>query len=192
MAIIKSKTITLKNGKEVCFRTTTEDDIPKVLEYWEAIFQDDRFFHNTTEEIKEWLTPEKEREHIERHNNNPNNLLLMAEANGQFISMCAFESEDKLRTRHTGEVGISVLPEYRKMSLGTAMMQGILDWATTHPDIEKLSLEVWAKNTPAIGLYQKMGFIEEGRKVKEIKYADGTYDDCVCMYRFVKNIFNLK
>jgi RimJ/RimL family protein N-acetyltransferase len=65
-------------------------------------------------------------------------------------------------------------------------MQTMIDWATTNPVIEKLALGVWSKNAPAIALYQKMGFVEEGRKVKEVKYAEGTYDDCICMYQWVK------
>ena len=83
-------------------------------------------------------------------------------------------------------LGISILPDYRNNGLGTAIMQTMVDWATAHPIIEKLALGVWAENTPAVALYEKMGFTEEGRKVCEIKYANGQYDDCVCMYRFVK------
>jgi len=42
-----------------------------------------------------------------------------------------------------------------------------------------------ASNAGAIALYRKHGFIEEGRRYKEILFEDGTFDDDLSMYQFV-------
>lgn len=112
--------------------------------------------------------------------------MLVSRCDGRVVSFSNIWIGQRLRNRHVAQMGISILPEFRGMGLGTAVLQTMIDWAAAHPVIEKLALGVWAKNTPAIALYRKMGFIEEGRKIREVKYADGSYDDCICMYRFIK------
>lgn len=185
MAVIEPKTVTLKNGKKACIRTRKLEDSEQVLKYLDEVFLDDRFSMTTLEEFREQAAIEKANERAKLFYEHDDKLLLVTENDGQIVSMSDIECGEKERNRHVGHLGISILQEYRNKGLGTAIMQTMIKWTTEHPMIEKLALGVWAANTPAIALYKKMGFIEEGRKVKEVKYADGTYDDCICMYRFV-------
>ena len=185
MAAIEPKTVMLKNGQKACIRKRKLEDAEKVLNCVEEIFADDHFFMTTIEEIREKLTLEKYTERTELFNSHEQKLLLVAEVDGEIVSLSDVECGEKKRNQHVSQIGISILPEYRGNGLGAAVMQAMIDWATAHPVIEKLALGVWADNAPAIALYEKMGFIEEGRKVREVKYADGQYDDCICMYRFV-------
>lgn len=71
--------------------------------------------------------------------------------------------------------------------IGTALLQSVIDWAKENPVIEKVALGVLATNQPAIGLYKKMGFLQEGREIRAVKIADGKYVDMILMYSFVKN-----
>ena len=66
------------------------------------------------------------------------------------------------------------------------MLQCLLDWAETSDLIEKLCLAVFADNRPAIDLYKKFGFLEEGRQPHQIKVGPDDYQDVVLMYRFVQ------
>lgn len=186
MAVIKPKTVTLKNGKKACIRTGIKDDSQTLLDCMGAIFQDDRFFGTTQAESKERLTLKKMQERTLKSLQNENQLLLITETDGQALSMAEISCSENKRLEHVGQIGISIMPQYRRLGLGTAIMETMIEWAAAHPVIEKLALGVWAANEPAIALYEKMGFIEEGRKVREVKYANGSYDDCVCMYRFIK------
>lgn len=72
-----------------------------------------------------------------------------------------------------------------KPVIGKLLMKGILDWAELNPLIEKVSLGVFSTNERAIALYEKMGFTEEGRKVKEFKMENGSYIDDVLICKFV-------
>ena len=47
--------------------------------------------------------------------------------------------------------------------------------------MESIRLQVHARNTGAQHLYLKMGFIEEGRERRGVKFLDGTYDDVISM-----------
>lgn len=49
------------------------------------------------------------------------------------------------------------------------------------PLLEKLNLLVLASNDRAISFYKKFGFVEEGRKIREVKIRDGHYDDNILM-----------
>lgn len=175
----------MKNGRQVSIRTPAAEDTPAVIEYLKAVFADDRFFLTTAEEAKEWQTLEKEQEHIEKYYNDENKLMVVTDVDGRIVSMSTIEPGDKKRIRHVGRLGISILPDYRRIGLGTVIMEILVEWAAAHPVIEKLALGAWASNAPAIRLYQKMGFAEEGRKIRDVKFASGYYDDCVLMYKMV-------
>ena len=47
--------------------------------------------------------------------------------------------------------------------------------------MHKLSLSVFAHNAAAIGLYRKVGFVEEGRRIKHFRRSSGELWDAVEM-----------
>jgi len=71
--------------------------------------------------------------------------------------------------------------------VGTALLKSLIGWAKENHVIEKVTLEVFVTNEAAIRLYRKMGFLEEGRRVRHVKIADGKYVDVIVMYVFVKD-----
>lgn len=81
---------------------------------------------------------------------------------------------------------MSVACECRNQGVGKAMLSILLAWAKENPLIEKVCLEVFAENENAIALYAKVGFVEEGRKVKAIKVNENVYDDLISMTYFTK------
>ncbi len=79
-----------------------------------------------------------------------------------------------------------MVKEWRGRGVGTALLKSLLEWATAHPLIEKVWLEVFATNERAIRLYRKLGFVEEGVRPQDIKLGPGRYVDTLAMYKFVK------
>ncbi len=88
------------------------------------------------------------------------------------------------RMRHAAKLEVMVDPAWRRHGIGRALMEACIDWAERSPVVEKLSLNVFADNAPAIALYRSLGFVEEGRRVREYKDPDGSYRDDVLMCRF--------
>ena len=66
------------------------------------------------------------------------------------------------------------------VGVGSALLQALLDWAEDNPHIEKVSLAVFSNNRLGSALYDKFGFLEEGRRVREIKLNDDQYVDEEC------------
>lgn len=68
----------------------------------------------------------------------------------------------------------------RKKGAGTFAMKKMIHHAFYDLNLHRLTLEVLEKNTAAIHLYTKEGFIREGMK-REVVYKNGQYLNCVIM-----------
>jgi ribosomal protein S18 acetylase RimI-like enzyme len=79
-----------------------------------------------------------------------------------------------------GEVNMAVAREWRGRGVGSALMVVAIDWAHGC-GLHKLSLSVWPHNAAAIALYRKYGFVEEGRRVKQVRRQSGELRDVVDM-----------
>jgi RimJ/RimL family protein N-acetyltransferase len=79
-----------------------------------------------------------------------------------------------------GEIGMVVARDWRGRGVGSALVAAAIKWARER-GLHKLSLSVFAHNSAAIGLYQKFGFVEEGRRVKHFRRANGELWDALEM-----------
>ena len=70
--------------------------------------------------------------------------------------------------------------EYIGKGIGTEATKLILDYAFDFLNMHRIKLEVYEYNTRAIGVYKKLGFVEEGRLRKQ-RYLRGQYYDVIVM-----------
>jgi ribosomal protein S18 acetylase RimI-like enzyme len=80
---------------------------------------------------------------------------------------------------HVGILGMGVVPECRRQGVGRDMLKACLALARDF-GFEKVELEVFADNYAAIGLYQSLGFVHEGLKLRSRK-LEGRYQDVALM-----------
>ena len=74
---------------------------------------------------------------------------------------------------------MGVLPRYRGQGTGRPLAEKTIVLAK-RIGLERIELDVYATNKPAIALYKSLGFALEGVKRKGRK-LDGIYDDVVVM-----------
>jgi RimJ/RimL family protein N-acetyltransferase len=79
-----------------------------------------------------------------------------------------------------GEIGMMVARDWRGQGVGAALLRAAIDWGRER-GLHKLSLSVFPHNTAAIGLYRKLGFVEEGRRLKHYRRANGELWDSIEM-----------
>jgi RimJ/RimL family protein N-acetyltransferase len=84
-------------------------------------------------------------------------------------------------TGHVVTLSVVVHTKWRGRGVGTRMMEDLTAWARRTHGIDKIELRVRAGNEPAIDLYQRFGFVEEGRLKGRIKISSGRYLDDVAM-----------
>ena len=116
----------------------------------------------------------------------PADLLLVAVEGERIVGYLDVQSYRPRRMAHVAWLHMGVALERRHQGIGTSLLECVLDWARTHPVIEKVCLGVFATNVPALGLYRRLGFEEEGRGVREFRLGGDRYVDDVRMCRFVK------
>lgn len=178
----QEKLVKLKNGRDVKIRQAQISDAEMILETIKIYIPDSEFIPKYEEEIV--LTIEQERNWIESFLRNDNSLLLVAEHQNQIIGNIDLTGSQRKMMYHTAVIGMGMLREWRNIGLGTALMESIIDWSSEHPALETIWLQVYAQNDLGLGLYRKMGFVENGLIPNFFK-RDGRYFDIVTMSRKV-------
>jgi ribosomal protein S18 acetylase RimI-like enzyme len=104
----------------------------------------------------------------------------VAEHTGRVVGWCdAIPGEIASGTAHVGRLGMGVVPDFRGKRIGLRLLEATIEMAKTSK-LEKIELSVYASNIPAIRLYRKLGFEEEGLK-KRGRLVDGVYDDVLLL-----------
>jgi len=103
---------------------------------------------------------------------------LVAVDRGRVIGHVGVAREEQPVTRHVASLGMAVSPEWRGRGVGSALMAAVIEWARS-VGVEKLALSVYPDNGPAIALYRKFGFVEEGRLTGHSKKSIGYRDEVV-------------
>jgi RimJ/RimL family protein N-acetyltransferase len=78
------------------------------------------------------------------------------------------------------DIGMHVDRGWRGRGVGTALLRAAIDFARDQ-GLHKLCLEVFPHNAAGIALYAKSGFVEEGRRVKQYRRANGELWDSIVM-----------
>lgn len=169
--------------ENIVIRTAKAEDASRILQIQKEVVSEGVFLTTALEEFDK--TVEQQRDWIDKILHNDKETMLVAETPKEIVGWIVFLSPGRMRLSHTGSLGMMIEKDFRNMGIGRLLIKGILDWAELNSCIEKVSLGVFSINERAIALYKKMGFIEEGRKIREFKINDNEYADDVLMYKLV-------
>jgi RimJ/RimL family protein N-acetyltransferase len=103
--------------------------------------------------------------------------VFVAEADGEIVGELTAFGRTSSRP---ATIGMAVAEAWRGQGVGTALMEACVEWAQ-EAGVHKLSLEVFPWNEPAMALYRKFGFVEEGRLRKHYRRQSGELWDVVVM-----------
>ena len=128
------------------------------------------------------LSEAEEREYLAGVAASDNALVLLALHDGAVVGALTFEGGRRPRTRHTGELGISVTASFTGSGIGRALLEMLIEWAEQGGVIRKLNLRTRVDNLGAIRLYERLGWVAEGRITRD-QGIDGVYTDTLFMGR---------
>jgi ribosomal protein S18 acetylase RimI-like enzyme len=104
---------------------------------------------------------------------------VIALVENKVVGWCDITSLHRLALAHAGVLGIGVVKQYRGMGVGKALMQRAIELARKK-GLTRVELTVREDNEVAIALYEKMGFVIEG-KHKNAICIDGRYENQIAM-----------
>ena len=106
---------------------------------------------------------------------NPLSLYIVAEVDSRVVGYVGVWSI--VDEGHITNVAVS--PDFRRKHIGMALIGTMID-VTGKQGVKAHTLEVRASNAPAIGLYKKFGFAEEGLRKG---YYEDNGEDAIIMWR---------
>ncbi|MGE7093245.1 N-acetyltransferase family protein [Lysinibacillus sp. NPDC048646] len=168
---------------QIKIRIAVQEDAEKLLEIQRAVIAEELYLMTTSKEFQQTVAGQKA--WIQSKLTNERETIFIAQFHNEIVGWLMFQSPNRQRLSHTGTIGMMVHKDYRRYGIGKRLLEELLEWAMKNPYIEKVSLGVFSTNERAIALYKKMGFVEEGRKIHEIKINDNVYIDDILMYKMV-------
>lgn len=175
----------LKNGNTALIREATTQDAVDLNTLVRDIYGTATTVLTSLEEFENMDSLNSQLQRIHYYQNTLGHLLLVAEVDNQIVGTLDFNNGHRQRIAHTGEFGMGVAPAYQNQGIGRCLIKVMLSWATSDLIIEKVKLTTFANNHNGLHLYKSLGFIEEGRGIKEIKMEKGVYLDVINMYKNV-------
>lgn len=109
--------------------------------------------------------------------------ILVAETNGQVVGSLELVRGTLAKNRHTANLAMALLPEWRGRGGGGALL-GAAHAVAAADGVQKICLSVFATNGPALALYRRFGYQEEGRRSGQF-VIEGEPVDEILMAKFL-------
>ena len=111
-----------------------------------------------------------------------NDHYMVAEKAGQVVGIAGL-TVGTGRRRHSGEVFLYVATEHQGQHVGTHLLQSLLDLADRWLLLRRVELTVLVENERAKRLYERLGFVVEGRRKMSV-ISQGEIKDEWLMARY--------
>lgn len=149
----------LLKGKKVRLTSLNEEDFPKIYEWYNdayslRLFDTIPSYPYSQEHISNWIKDKQK-------SSNDYVFAIRNIVNDDFLGYIDLNSISWNNRVATLSIGIGA-SDVRGKGYGTEAMQLILEFGFHELNLHRIQLSVLSYNEPAIGLYEKVGFVKEG------------------------------
>lgn len=146
---------------QVSIRLATRDDAANLIKLLHILKTESTTFEVMTNLAVADISAISEQ--IELIQSTTNNLILLATFGEKLIGIATASQV----THHsdTSEIGVAVLQEFHHNGIGTALVDELIYWAESFSTVDELILTVFADNSQAIKIYERLGF-EDSKPIK--------------------------
>jgi RimJ/RimL family protein N-acetyltransferase len=126
-----------------------------------------------------WRSVGDERRYLRAVRKHPDAAVFVAETERGLVGRLSVARDPHPASRHVADLGLMVAADARRQGVGRALLEQAAAWARA-AGVTKLELHVFPHNEPAIRLYEKFGFVQEG--YRKSHYRRGReYVDAILM-----------
>ena len=108
-------------------------------------------------------------------------LVVIDQNSDEVIANASYTFSPRAKLAHVANLGIGVLPDWQGLGLGSLVLERSIEDMKLNPQIHKLELTTMVGNDHALKMYERVGFVVEGRKLRSIRQPDGEYRDEILM-----------
>lgn len=101
---------------------------------------------------------------LDKQAHSENQITLLALLNDEIAGFVNITADQRKRVRHIGDLFIVIGKKYWNNGLGSLLLEEVVEWAQASGILRRLQLTVQTRNQAAVHLYQKQGFVIEGRQ----------------------------
>ena len=131
-----------------------------------------------------WRSVGEERRYLRTITRYPHAAVFVAESDGRVVARLSLARDPHPASSHVADLGLMVAASHRRQGIGRALLDAAFEWARAS-GVRKLELHVFPHNTPALALYEGLGFVREG--VRKGHYQRGERElDAILMARRVE------
>ncbi len=109
---------------------------------------------------------------------------VVAEGEASLLGHAVLEQMGLIAVQHVYRLTVVVHPGETGRGIGAALIQHVQRWAESRPGLHKIELLVRATNLPAIRLYTRFGFRQEGVLRDRIRLPNGEFINDLAMAWF--------
>jgi len=173
------KNISLRDGTAVTLRSLIPQDRAEVGEFFEHVPEEDRAFLKedllNRYEVEVWLDQiDLDRETV-----------IVALAGQRIIGTAVLQRQRHGWSRHVGEIRIVADPTFRRLGLGHALADAVMDLAQ-HTGLEKLLAEMVSDRPEPIRVFKQLGFKTEATFNDQVKDRHGNTHDLLVMAHYTR------
>lgn len=122
---------------------------------------------------------------LEKQATSDNQITLLALLDGEIAGLVNITADQRKRVCHIGDLFIVIAKKYWNQGLGSILLEETIEWAQASGFIRRLQLTVQTRNQAAVHLYQKHGFMIEGKQERGAYIEEGKFIDVYLMGRLI-------
>ena len=131
------------------------------------------------------LTSEEMEIFLNKQASSDNQITLLAFLNDKIAGIVNITADQRKRVRHIGDLFIVIGKKYWNNGLGSLLLEEVIEWVQASGILRRLQLTVQTRNQAAVYLYQKHGFVIEGRQERGAYIEEGDFIDVYLMGRLI-------
>ena len=122
---------------------------------------------------------------LDKQAHSENQITLLALLNDEIAGLVNITADQRQRVRHIGDLFIVIGKRYWNNGLGSLLLEEAIEWAQASGIMRRLQLTVQTRNQAAVHLYQKHGFVIEGRQDRGAYIKEGKFIDVYLMGKLI-------